>query len=40
MRRLLLAEPERFVLEEVPIPEPGVEDVIVQVKRSRRYLRF
>ncbi len=34
MRRLLLAEPERFVLEEVPIPEPGVEDVIVQVERS------
>ena len=34
MRRLLLAEPEHFVLEEVPIPVPGVEDVIVQVERS------
>jgi L-iditol 2-dehydrogenase len=34
MRRALLAEPEHFVLEEVPIPEPGDKDVIVQVERS------
>ena len=34
MRRVLLAEPEHFVIEEVPIPTPGDLDVIVQVERS------
>lgn len=34
MRRVLLAEAEKFVVQEVPIPEPGEKDVIVQVERS------
>lgn len=34
MRRVLLAEPERFVIEEVQIPEPKANEVIVKVERS------
>ncbi len=34
MRRVMLVEPERFVIEEVPIPQPKPGEVIVQVEQS------
>jgi L-iditol 2-dehydrogenase len=34
MRRAMLIEPERFVLEEVPVPQPQPNEVIVKVERS------
>jgi len=33
MRRAMLVEPEQFVLQEVPIPEPGPAEVILEVER-------
>lgn len=33
MRRVILVEPEHFVLQEVPIPEPGPAEVILKVER-------
>jgi len=34
MRRVMLVEPEHFVIEEVPIPEPASDEVIIKVERS------
>jgi L-iditol 2-dehydrogenase len=34
MRRVMLVEPERFVIEEVPIPQPGPAEVILKVERA------
>jgi L-iditol 2-dehydrogenase len=34
MRRVVLVEPERFVLEEVPIPKPGPAEVILKVEQA------
>ena len=34
MRRALLAEPKRFILEQVRIPEPKPDEVIVKVERA------
>ena len=33
MRRVMLVEPEHFVLQKVPIPEPGPAEVILKVER-------
>ncbi|NLE44787.1 MAG: alcohol dehydrogenase catalytic domain-containing protein [Chloroflexi bacterium] len=34
MWKAVLTEPERFVLEDAPIPAPGPDEVILEVKRS------